>query len=60
MAMQAQQAQQMMEQSDLQMAGQAAGLLPASTETAPPSESGQSTKGIPNERRVSTPDIPDQ
>lgn len=62
MAMQAQQAQQMMEQSDLQMAGQAAGLLPAPQDqtTAPPSESGQSTKGIPNERRVSTPDIPDQ
>ena len=61
MALQAQQAQQMMDQSDLQMAGQAAGLLPAPDQTAPPSASGQSeTKGIPNERRVSPPDIPDE
>lgn len=56
-AMQAQQAQQMMDESDLQMAGQAAGLLPAPT-SAPPSEPGRDeTKGIPNERRVTPPDI---
>lgn len=60
MALQAQQAQQMMDQSDLQMAGQAAGLLPAPDTAAPPSESGQTTKGIPNGNRVSPPDIPDE
>lgn len=56
---QAMQAQQMMEQADLQMAGQAAGLLPADT-SAPPSEPGRDeTKGIPNDRRYDPADLPD-
>jgi hypothetical protein len=59
MAMQVQQAQQMMEQSDLQMAGQAAGLLPAPDQSAPPSESGRDeTKGIPNDQRYNEPPLP--
>lgn len=58
MALQAQQAQQLMEQSDLQMAGQAAGLLPADT-SAPPSEPGRDeTKGIPNEQRFEPDPLP--
>jgi hypothetical protein len=57
-AMQAQQATMMLEQSDMQMASQAAGLLPSPDTSAPPSESGRETKGIPDEQRFTPPDLP--